>query len=326
MGWMGFAEKKVRFSGLPSFRAEHFPYSGPYPWLDQPDAFQQIDQKLARGEISAEQAEHCRKWSKDGYLILPGLIEPDAIDAVWAGYQSAIATGRIELPVESAGARDPHPGRFLNPHKRAGEFCRILKHSGLLSAIRLLMEREPKVLQTIASHKGSEQAEHSDSIHMTTYPIGYLSAAWIAFEDIHPDSGPLVYYPGSHRLPYVFSKDVGISESDYQRDGYAAYQAKYEPFIQKLLADHHQKAHHFLAKKGDVLIWHANLIHGGSPRRDLAHSRRAVVCHFFVKGAFVYHDLSAMRSRQQYMSTCMLRDEAGQSRILDVRRFFKASS
>jgi hypothetical protein len=40
-------------------------------------------------------------------------------------------------------------------------------------------------------------------------------------------------------------------------------------------------------------------------------SRRAAVCHFFVKGAFVYHDLAAARSRQQYIGTCLLRDEKG---------------
>ena len=71
-----------------------------------------------------------------------------------------------------------------------------------MRCIRLLMDREPRALQTIASHKGSQQGLHSDSIHMTTYPLGYLTAAWIAFEDIDPDCGPLVYYPGSHRLPY----------------------------------------------------------------------------------------------------------------------------
>ncbi|MDP6776601.1 MAG: hypothetical protein QGI83_07545 [Candidatus Latescibacteria bacterium] len=26
---------------------------------------------------------------------------------------------------------------------------------------------------------------------MTTYPLGYLAAAWIAMEDIHPDCGPV---------------------------------------------------------------------------------------------------------------------------------------
>ena len=103
---------------------------------------------------------------------------------------------------------------------------------------------------------------------MTTYPLGYLSAAWIAFEDIHPDSGPLVYYPGSHKLPYVFSKDVGLGEFDLKREGYGPYHQKYEPYIQDLIAKHHLEPHYFHARKGDTLIWHANLLHGGSARQE----------------------------------------------------------
>ena len=175
------------------------------------------------------------------------------------------------------------------------------------------MEREPKPLQTIAAHKGSQQGLHSDSIHMTTYPLGYLTAAWIAFEDIDPASGPLVYYPGSHRLPYVFSKDVGITEEDFKTKGYGPYRDRYEPYIRSLTEK--LEPHYFHAKKGDVLIWHANLIHGGAARRDMALSRKSVVCHFFVKSAFVYHDLAAAKSRQQYLGTCLLRDEAGKLRL-----------
>jgi ectoine hydroxylase-related dioxygenase (phytanoyl-CoA dioxygenase family) len=74
--------------------------------------------------------------------------------------------------------------------------------------------------------------------------------------------------------------------------------------------------HYFHARKGDVLIWHANLVHGGSERKNLALSRRAVVCHFFAKNAFVYHDLAAARSRQQYIGTCLLRDDKGRVRLL----------
>jgi Phytanoyl-CoA dioxygenase (PhyH) len=320
-----FADQAVRFSQVPAFRAEHFPYAGPYPWLDRPDALDRIEEKLKRGELTEAEAEQCRCWSRHGYIIVKKLVDDPTLDAVWAAYEKAVGSGRIGLQPEPAGDDDPYPGRYLNPHKKSASFCRILKHAELLRWIRLLMEREPKPLQTITSHKGSQQGVHSDSIHMTTYPLGYLSAAWIAFEDIHPDSGPLVYYPGSHRLPYVFSRDVNISESDYKREGYAAYQAKYEPFIRELLSKHGLKPHYFHAKKGDVLLWHANLIHGGSARRDLQYSRRAVVVHFFVKGAFVYHDLAASRSRQQYMGTCLLRDEAGRNLIVDARRFFSSS-
>src|SRR5271165_6270368 len=306
-----FADQAVKLSQVPAFRAEHFPYAGPYPWLDRADAFERIDEKLQRGELTIEEAEQCRMWSADGYIILRNLIDHYTLDTVWGAYERAVASGRIHLEPEPAGDADPYPGRFLNPHKKSASFCRILKHAELLRWIRLLMEREPKVLQTIASHKGSQQGTHSDSIHMTTYPLGYLSAAWIAFEDISPDCGPLVYYPGSHKLPYVFSKDVGLGEFDLKREGYGPYHQKYEPYIQDLIARHNIEPYYFHAQKGDVLIWHANLLHGGSPRRDLQLSRRSVVCHFFVKGSFVYHDLAAARSRAQYMGTCLLRDDSG---------------
>jgi hypothetical protein len=310
-----FADQAVNILKIPSFRAEHFPYSGPYPWLDRPDASERIEQKLQAGELTPEEAKQCRNWAANGYIILNNLVEDETLHDIWSAYEHAIGTGKIKLDAEAASDDDPYPGRFLNPHKKAGSFCRILKHPGLLRWIRLLMEREPKPLQTIASHKGSQQGAHSDSIHMTTYPLGYLTAAWIAFEDIHPDSGPLVYYPGSHQLPYVFSKDVNISEDDFKRNGYAEYQAKYEPYIRRSVEEHQIEPHYFHAKKGDVLIWHANLIHGGSQRRNMQLSRRAVVCHYFVKGSFAYHDLAAAWSKQQYLGTCLLRDHAGKSRI-----------
>lgn len=307
-----FAEQPVRISRISSFRAENFPYSGPYPWLDRDDAPRMIDEKLQLGSITSEEAGQCRFWADNGYVILKNLIDHRTLDAVWAAYEGAISAGKMKLPPEPAGGDDPYPGRYLNPHRKIGDFCRVLKHASLYHWIRLLMDREPRPLQTITSHKGSQQGAHSDSIHMTTYPLGYLTAAWVAFEDIHPDSGPLVYYPGSHKLPYLFSKDVDITESEFKKVGYASYHAKYEPRIQQMIADHELQPHYFLANKGDVLIWHANLIHGGSPRKDVRLSRKALVCHYFVKGSFAYHDLASSRSRQQYVGTCLLRDRHGE--------------
>jgi hypothetical protein len=311
-----FADQPLNIAQLPSFRAEHFPPSGPHPWLDQADAFAQIDDRLRQGKITPSEAEQCRCWSANGYVILERLIESRLLDETWNAYETAIRKGRIALPAEPASADDPHPGRFLNPHKKAGAFCQILKHPTLLRWIRLLTDREPRPLQTIASHKGPQQAAHSDSIHMTTYPLGYLTAAWIAFEDIHPDSGPLVYYPRSHKLPYVFSKDVHITESDFRKEGYTSYAAKYEPYIEQAIKEQKLEPHYFHAKKGDVLIWHANLLHGGSARKNVQLSRWALVCHYYVKGCFVYHDLASTRSKQQYIGTCLLRDEEGGRKVL----------
>lgn len=300
-----FAEVPVDADAIENPRFEKFPYAGPFPWLDCDDADERIAQKLAAGKLTAKEAELCRCWKDNGYLILERAIEPQLLDDVWQAYENAIASGVIELRGEKAGPDDPWPARALDPHFKVPELCQLLRHPTLLHWVEILTERTPAPFQTITSHAGSQQPEHSDSIHMTTYPIGYLTACWIAFEDIHPDSGPLVYYPRSHRLPYVFSRDVGISENDMRTEGMKSYYERYEPHIQQLIAHEKFEPHYFHAKKGDVLFWHANLLHGGSKRKDLRHSRRALVNHYFVEGAICYHDLSALAPRP-YSGTCIV--------------------
>ncbi len=295
------AELPVDFSRLPAYRAEHFPDSGPKPWLDSDDWPRRIE------PLPAEPATLFRQWAESGYVILPKLIPESLLDDAWQAYEQAVQGGVITLAPESAGDEDRLPGRFLNPHKRVRRFCRVAKHADLMHCLQRLLGHPVKLLQTIASHKGSQQGAHSDSIHMTTYPLGYLAAAWIAFEDIQTDSGPLEFYPGSHRLPYVFSHDLQISAESMKNQGYATYRARYEPLVQKLIMEHGLRPKYFEARKGDVLIWHANLLHGGSQRRDFRLTRKALVGHYFAMGAFVYHDLSASSSRQQYLGGCLVR-------------------
>ncbi|HVN05185.1 MAG TPA: phytanoyl-CoA dioxygenase family protein [Bryobacteraceae bacterium] len=295
------AELPVDFAHLSAFRAEYFPDSGPKPWLDCDNTSQRLE------ALPPEQAELCRHWAETGYVVLPKLIPGALLDAAWQAYEDAVQRGVIRLASEPAGEGDTLPGRFLNPHKRVRAFCRVARYPALMRCLERMLGHPAKLLQTIASHKGSQQSAHSDSIHMTTYPLGYLAAAWIAFEDINPDSGPLEFYPGSHRLPYVFSHHLQISVDDMKHEGYATYRARYEPLVQEMIAGHGLQPKFFAARKGDVLIWHANLLHGGSRRRDLSLTRKALVGHYFAKGAFVYHDLSAVASRQQYFSGCLVR-------------------
>ncbi|MDB6169965.1 MAG: hypothetical protein JWM88_2829 [Verrucomicrobia bacterium] len=305
---MFFGEQPVDEHALPAYRAEHFPYAGPHPWLDRPEWRQLLEERVRRGELTADDALGCRFWAEHGYLILKGVVSDRLLDESWSAYEAAVLEGKIKLPEDKVGEDDPWPGRFLDPHLTVPEFCPVMRHPEVLRWVRILMDREPAPFQTIASHKGTQQGAHSDSIHMTTYPLGYLTAAWVAFEDIHPDSGPLVYYPGSHRLPYVFSRDVGIQPGEFAAAGYESYLEKYEPFIRDLLAKHHCEPSYFHARKGDLLIWHANLIHGGAPRRDLRRSRRAMVSHYFVKGAVTYHDLASSAARP-HLGTCLLRGQ-----------------
>lgn len=294
-----FADVAVALEELPQFRGELFPPSGPACWIDRPDALLHLQEMLATGVIDESDEELCRRFIADGYYIVKGLIESDTLDSVWSAYEKALADGTLVVAPESHGEGDAYPGRVLDPHLAVPEIRELLWHRSLLRITDLLFGRKTVPFQTIMGHKGSQQGAHSDTIHMTTYPLGFLLAAWISFEDVHPDSGPLLYYPKSHKLvPCLLSADVGIGMMEFKEKGSeATYSARYEPAIQQYLLASDVSPEVFTAQKGDVLFWHANLIHGGSMRKDLTHSRKAMVCHYFAEGAFTYHDLSGNASR-----------------------------
>jgi ectoine hydroxylase len=97
--------------------------------------------------------------------------------------------------------------------------------------------------------------------------LGYLLAAWIALEDINPDNGPLFYYSGSHTLPYLLNSDFNEGET-FLTLGKKDY-PDYEDVLEELIAQRGFQKKEFHARKGDVFIWHANLVHGGAPRNSL---------------------------------------------------------
>jgi ectoine hydroxylase-related dioxygenase (phytanoyl-CoA dioxygenase family) len=290
------AKIPVDITEIDEFRNDAFPHHESDCWLDRPNAAALIEDRLRAGKIDAVQAEACRFWMKNGYLVLPGLIDDATLDATWLAYEEALkanAFGGRRYANEAQTLDD----RTLDPHLKVAAIRDLQRHATVLKWTDLLLGRKTIPFQTIMGHAGSQQAAHSDSIHMTTYPLGYLVANWIAFEDIAENSGPLEYYPGSHRLPYVLSADVGIPKHEFKKKGYSVYSERYEPAIQKLCEDAGYQKQTFLAKKGDVLFWHANLVHGGARRLSPDASRKALVCHFFAEGALTYHDLSGNLSR-----------------------------
>ncbi len=290
------ADIPLDLESVGEFRNDAFPEHPVSCWLDLPDAESEIDRRLTLGKITSAEAEACRFWIKNGYLIVPGLIDDETLDSTWAAYEEALASGVLG-PRVYVDPDQKLDNRTLDPHLCVPAIRALQHHSKVLAWTDLLLGRKTVPFQTIMGHASSEQLAHSDSIHMTTYPLGYLVANWIAFEDVDPASGPLTYYPGSHTLPYILSADVGLAPYAFKTKGYDVYREFYEPAIRIACETAGLEQHVFLAKKGDVLFWHANLVHGGSPRIDKNRSRKALVCHFFAERVVTYHDLSGNPSR-----------------------------
>ena len=285
-------EVPIAYDAVDIFRVEHFPDAGPTPWLDRPDAEDEVRSRERHGELTHGDAEICRKWIRDGYVVRERLVDDVMLDYVWDAYEASIAAGTVVPPKEPFYEGDVTPGRALNPHFRVKEIRELMESPEIVGTIELLLGANSIAFQSISGHKASQQAIHSDSIHMTTYPQGYLVAMWVACEDIAPDAGPFVYYPGTHRLPYVYSRDVGIPLEDDRQPNYREFDARYTPRIEQVAADSGVEPKYFTAKRGDVLFWHANLIHGGSALANLQQTRKALVFHFFAEGCICYHDLS----------------------------------
>ena len=290
------AASAVDLTKLKDFRNDALPQGELECWLDRPDAPDAIARREASGQITAEQAEACRFWVENGYFVVEKLIDEATLDQTWAAYEAALADGTLG-PFAYANDAGTLPDRKLDPHLNVPQIRALQRDPRVLAWTDLFFGRKTVPFQTIMGHAGSQQAAHSDSIHMTTYPLGFLVASWTAFEDIQPDSGPLDYYPGSHRLPYLLSAEAGIAPMEFKQKGYSVYHERYEPALKALCEAAGFKPKLFMAGKGDVLFWHANLVHGGSPRLSPDVSRKALVCHYFAERVLTYHDLAGNTTR-----------------------------
>jgi len=132
--------------------------------------------------------------------------------------------------------------------------------------------------QTLNFPVGSQQHYHSDSVHFSSIPERFMCGVWVALEDVSEGAGPLEYYPGSHKWPIVYNDQVGVRITNSNQ---SPSQVIYHDVWQALVEKTGTKQQLFFPRKGDALIWAANLLHGGSHQSDLTATRWSQVTHYF---------------------------------------------
>lgn len=269
---------------------KNIPESKRKAWLDEPNAMEMLEKKINSGEITKEYYKLGVDFVNNGYCVVESCFSEELIDSVWGKYERAVYSGAIPVELNQRFNKDKLLGRTLNPHHFFRGINPIFHDKSLLKKLSFLIGEEVTPFQSISSFAGSEQRAHSDAIHMTTEPLGFMIAAWVAFEDIREDAGPLEYYPGSHRLPYLFTEHLEEAKDINDKRSHVWYTNVYEEKIQQIIKEHNLKRELFLPKKGSVLIWHHNLIHGGSPRFNRDVSRKSFVFHYFSPSALCYSD------------------------------------
>lgn len=254
-----------------------------HPWLDQPNALAKLQEHPRYREFPPAMQRELKRFVEEGYMVLKGFFDEAEVNR---------HNEEIKRLLKEKKLAFNYTGRKIMEAYKVSDYIneRFFRHPELLELLNFTLGKKVIPFHTINFQQGSEQRAHSDFIHMTTYPQGYLIAAWMALEDVSPDNGTLFFYPGSHRLPYITTRDYPSGNTRW-RIGRESNK-RYEDKIEELIQESGLKKKTFEGNKGDVFIWHANLIHGGSPIQKPGSSRKSMVAHYFAKDVICYHEIS----------------------------------
>jgi phytanoyl-CoA hydroxylase len=242
---------------------------------------------------SAVSADQLSSFFENGYLVLPKLFTDEEVEAVKAAVDRAWTDRSIynNLTVSAFTGTARYIETYLrNVDPEARQFQHKLNHLYLYDprvldllfedklhrVLAELLQATPLLFNGLNMEHGTEQRMHIDTFYMPPRTFGKMVATWLALEDIHPDSGPLSYYPKSNQIPaYKFSH----GEIWAVQDEMPAFDAYYD----KELAARGLQQESFSPQKGDVFIWHAQLYHGGGKINNRALTRRSMVNHFWTR-------------------------------------------
>jgi hypothetical protein len=264
----------------------HSKYGG--LWLDRAD----WEVRLEARNFPEPMAHDLRKFVADGYVIFEQAAAQEAVDAFQREVERSFRQGNPSLLYQRHG--DRHTVPLDGPVDRLGtrvvdSFAAVPPALDLFASPRLvdflnaLFGEDPLLFQSLSFDQGSQQGLHQDTAYVVVDRPLELAACWIALEDVKPGSGELMYAPGSHRLP-DWEFGAGRKHFDGSQDTHENHQA-WARYLVDQAAISPRGVERFLAKKGDILVWHADLAHGGSPVTDPSLTRQSLVGHFCPQSA-----------------------------------------
>lgn len=273
------------------FATEDVWYSS-QPWIDRCGG--DVDQQLGdmNVSISSEMREKLKDWSTDGIVIFENVVQPELISALAGDIDYLKAHHKdFELEVELRGSiqqisqyradeLEMDGVKFNSIHTISKAAALLSLNSKVTEFLRLVFGTPPAVLQSLTFAKGSQQPIHIDYPYVRTQTrLAHLAASWIALEDIDPDSGPLAYYPGSHRPEVSGFFDWGAGNILHTGDS-CRTPVEFAEYLSMMVKRQNLTPKIYCPKKGDVLIWHGNLAHEGTPIANHNLTRKSYVTHY----------------------------------------------
>ena len=231
-------------------------------------------------------------WKRDGYIVLRGLFSKrqtramrDLIDNAW---RDRVAAGnplvadifldtngqRVLFKDAPANARD-HVYKLNDMYLENSLVRDMALDNSLVAVLNHLVSGTVCICNSLVFERGSQQGLHVDTFYMPPPANGELIVSSICLEDVNESAGPVNYVPGSYTLAPYYNADGDRAVRTPEEQAQATHH------LNGVLAEHGRTTEHFLGREGDVLIWHEQLIHGGSLITNPALTRKSLVTHYW---------------------------------------------
>ena len=182
---------------------------------------------------------------EQGYLILPGLIDPDFLDEL-----RHVTDQLVAAEGENAGSefkQEPGCIRLANLVDKGRVFQRVVSHPRVLEAMAAILGDRFK-LSSLNYRSTNPHSTEAQPLHSDTGAIADERGYWVAnsvwlLDDFTSVNGATRFVPGTHKLNKL--------PQDVLSDLYAP----------------HPDESLLVAKAGDVAIMNAHMWHGGTGNR-----------------------------------------------------------
>ena len=226
---------------------------------------------LSRQDLGAEVLQTLVSLRNDGFALLKNNIAPELCDALVADFNRYCA--RSPEAAKYKDAQGLH-SRLALFHYNSEPAMQVATAKRTADVIRAAFGGEFNIVGSLFFEKGSTQSVHRDTPAFFTNPLNHFLGVWNALEDIRSGSGELCYFRGGHKI----ARDAALYDDP------AVTISNYFELVEKACIESGLKLEMFTPSKGDTLIWLPELPHGGSPRTDVASTRRSMVFHYLPSG------------------------------------------
>jgi len=226
-------------------------------------------------------------YQKNGYVVLRNAVLPEICDQANAAFDREVSPSREMIQRQNPGYPQRHQkdsrGYMMNPILNVqsmdpASFPRfrflalnVLTARGVKDGCSKLFGESGKLVQSMFFEGNLGTRPHHDTYYLDSTDQGRMVASWIAMEDIAPGAGRFFVCPGSHEI------DLAKNGGDF---GMAFNHGKYHKLISDIIANRPLKISAPALRKGDVLFWSSNLIHGSLKTTQPEFSRRSFTAHW----------------------------------------------